>query len=229
MKTRERKILISNFYALWRLLWHYSSNLLFASGHKPRSKKNSGKMATQLIVEASATYTAAKTYDIFLSHSVRDAELILGMKGTLEDLRYSVYVDWIEDTQLDRSKVTPATADKLRQRMNSSKSLFYITTANSDASRWMPWECGYFDGKKEKVAIVPIQKTSTDNTFVGQEYLDLYPYVVKNNRGHVPFHTWVENSSSKKEELWVRKSHNCYVLYDNWVKTPNFQVEWTEG
>ena len=89
------------------------------------------KKAEQLIVEASATYTTTKTYDIFLSHSVRDAELILGMKGTLEDLGYSVYVDWIEDPQLDRTKVTSATADKLRQRMNSSKSLFYVTTANS--------------------------------------------------------------------------------------------------
>ena len=105
------------------------------------------KKAEQLIVEASATYTATKTYDIFLSHSIRDAELILGMKGILEDLRYSVYVDSIEDPQLDRTKVTPATADKLRQRMNSSNSLFYVTTANSDASRWMPCECGYFDGK----------------------------------------------------------------------------------
>jgi hypothetical protein len=180
-------------------------------------KTGSVKKAEQLIVEASATYTATKTYDIFLSHSVRDAELILGMKGTLEDLGYSVYVDWIEDPQLDRTKVTPATADKLRQRMNSSKSLFYVTTANSDASRWMPWECGYFDGKKEKAAIVPIQKTSIDNSFSGQEYLGLYPYVVK------------QPNKSNKEMLWVRKSNSRYIDYDTWVATPNSRVEWKEG
>jgi hypothetical protein len=175
------------------------------------------KKAEQLIVEASAAYTTAKTYDIFLSHSVRDAELILGMKGTLEDLGYSIYVDWIEDPQLDRSKVTPATADKLRQRMNSSKSLFYVTTANSDASKWMPWECGYFDGKKEKAAIVPVQKSSTDNTFAGQEYLGLYPYVVK------------QANTKNREMLWVRKSSSRYTDYDTWVITPNSQVAWKEG
>lgn len=172
------------------------------------------KKAEQLIVEASATYSTTKTYDIFLSHSIRDAELILGMKGIFEDLGYSVYVDWIDDPQLDRTKVTPATADKLRQRMNSSKSLFYVTTANSDASRWMPWECGYFDGKKEKVAIAPIQKSSSDNSFSGQEYLGLYPYVLKHP------------NSSNKDNLWVMKNNSQYIDYNTWVVTPNSRVEW---
>lgn len=175
------------------------------------------KRADQLIVEASAAYSATKTYDIFLSHSIMDAELILGMNGTLEDLGYSVYVDWVEDPQLDRAKVTPATADKLRQRMNSSKSLFFVTTANSDASKWMPWECGYFDGKKEKAAIVPIQKASADNSFSGQEYLGLYPYVVK------------QPNTRNQEMLWVRKSSSRYVDYNTWVITPNANVVWKEG
>lgn len=175
------------------------------------------KKAEQIILEASAAYSSAKTYDIFLSHSVKDAELILGMKGILEDLGYSVYVDWVEDPQLDRTKVTPATADKLRQRMNSSKSLFFVTTANSDTSKWMPWECGYFDGKKEKVAIVPIQKNSTDNIFQGQEYLGLYPYVVK------------QKSTTGQEMLWVYKNSRCYVSYNYWVSTQNTKIAWREN
>lgn len=175
------------------------------------------KKAAQLIVESSATYTPSKTYDIFLSHSVRDADLILGMKGIFEDLGYSVYVDWIEDPQLDRTKVTSATAEKLRQRMNSSKSLFFVTTSNADSSRWMPWECGFFDGKKEKVAIVPIQATSTNNSYSGQEYLGLYPYVVQ------------QQSNTQKEMLWIRKSNTTYVAYDTWVSRPNSQITWNEG
>ena len=175
------------------------------------------KRAEQLIVEASAAYSSAKTYDIFLSHSIRDAKLILGMKGTLEDLGYSVYVDWIEDPQLDRSKVTPATADKLRQRMNSSSSLFFVTTTNADTSKWMPWECGYFDGRKEKAAIAPIQAQSHNNSFTGQEYLGLYPYAVQ------------QPNSQNKETLWIRKSNSRYIDYDSWVKTPNSQLSWKEG
>lgn len=175
------------------------------------------KKAEQLIVEESSAYSATRTYDIFLSHSVKDAELILGMKGTFEDLGYSVYVDWIDDPQLDRTRVTSATADKLRQRMNSSKSLFYVTTANSDSSKWMPWECGYFDGRKEKAAIAPILKTSTDNSFSGQEYLGLYPYVVK------------QPNREGAETLWIRKSSSRYIDYKTWVSSPNSQIEWKEG
>lgn len=174
------------------------------------------KRAAQLVMEASASFSPKKTYDIFLSHSFHDADLILGMKGTLEDLGYIVYVDWIDDPQLDRSKVTPATAEKLREKMNSSKSLFYVTTANADDSKWMPWECGFFDGKKEKVAIVPIKKSSNDNSYSGQEYLGLYPYIVK------------QNDTQGNEKLWVRRSKSSYVGFDTWVGRPNLKIAWNE-
>lgn len=173
--------------------------------------------AESIILESVKTFSTAKKYDIFLSHSIRDAELILGMKATLEDMGYSVYVDWIEDPQLDRSRVTPTTADKLRTRMNSSNSLFYVTTHNSTSSKWMPWECGYFDGKKEKAAIVPIVSSSTGNTYHGQEYLGLYPFVVK------------DKSRIGKELLYIHKSTNIYTTYDHWVKTPNAQIQWMES
>lgn len=175
------------------------------------------KKASQIVLEAYASYSPSKIYDIFLSHSIRDAELILGMKGIFEDLGYTVYVDWIEDPQMDRSRVTAETADKLRQRMNSSKSLFFVTTSNAESSRWMPWECGFFDGKKEKVAIVPIQATSTNNSYSGQEYLGLYPYIVK------------QPDTNKKETLWVRKSGSRYIAYDAWVSTQNSEILWKEG
>src|SRR5450759_5060060 len=58
-----------------------------------------------------------KTFDIFLSHSSKDAELVEGLKLELEDKGFSVYVDWIEDSQLDRNKVTKDTALLLKSRM----------------------------------------------------------------------------------------------------------------
>lgn len=86
------------------------------------------------------------TFDVFLSHAREDAEIVLGVVGLLELLGKTVYVDWISDVQLDRSRVTPLHADVLRSRMRSSASLLYLTTANSVQSVWMPWELGYFDG-----------------------------------------------------------------------------------
>lgn len=195
--------------------------LFTASAIRQRAQQETRKAGmyktAQLTLESLAAFSPYKIYDIFLSHSIRDADLILGMKATLEDLGYSVYVDWIDDPQLDRSNVTPATAEKLREQMNSSKSLFYVTTSNSDGSRWMPWECGFFDGKKEKVAIVPIQESSNSNSYSGQEYLGLYPYVVK------------EMSRGGTEKLYIRKSNSRYIDYDSWVKTSNSQITWNQG
>lgn len=192
--------------------------LFTASAIRQRARQETGMYkSAQLTLESLAAFSPYKTYDIFLSHSIRDADLILGMKATLEDLGYSVYVDWIDDPQLDRSNVTPATAEKLREKMNSSKSLFYVTTSNSDDSRWMPWECGFFDGKKEKVAIVPIQESSSNNSYSGQEYLGLYPYVVK------------EMGRGGAEKLHVRKNTSRYIDYDSWVRTTNSQITWLQG
>lgn len=171
------------------------------------------KTAGDIIKASFESYSETKTYDVFLSHSIKDSELILGVKAILEDLGYRVYVDWIEDPALDRSKVTPATAAMLRQRMKSSKSLLYVTTENSEDSKWMPWECGYFDGLKEKVAIVPV-KASQTSTYVGQEYLGLYPYCEKaqSNRG--------------TQVIWVHKNLNSYIDYDTWVSTDNSEITW---
>lgn len=70
--------------------------------------------------------------------------LIAGLKLILEDLGYSVYVDW-NDNQLDPNNVTPETAKMLRERMKQCKSLIYAFSENASSSKWMPWELGYFD------------------------------------------------------------------------------------
>jgi len=134
-----------------------------------------------IILESNQKFESEdKEYDIFLSHSKIDEKLVLGIKSNLEEMGYSVYIDWIEDKQLDRSQVTKNTAQTLKNRMNKSKSLIFVTTENSVRSIWMPWELGYFDGYKGKVAILPIKKSDTDTEYKGQEYLGIYPYVTKN-------------------------------------------------
>jgi hypothetical protein len=36
----------------------------------------------------------SKSYDVFLTHSIRDTELVLGLKILLNFYKYTVYVDW---------------------------------------------------------------------------------------------------------------------------------------
>ena len=132
----------------------FTSTELSARGRKITMAVN--RSADVLLKEFSAAYKSAEIYDIFLSHSYRDAGVILGLKGFIEDLGYKVYVDWIEDAQLDRTAVTKATAKLLKERMKSCKSLFYAFSINSPRSIWMPWELGVFDGIKGMAALLPI-------------------------------------------------------------------------
>lgn len=137
--------------------------------------------ARSIVTESMESYASWKQYDVFLSHSTRDADIVLGVKLLLEELGKTVYVDWIEDSELDRTKVTPETAAVLRERMKSCASLIFIATENSSTSKWTPWELGYFDGFKQGgVAIFPVLE-DWNSSFEGQEYLGLYPVVEKSN------------------------------------------------
>jgi hypothetical protein len=117
------------------------------------------------------------SFDVFLSHAKLDSELVLGVKAVLETAGQSVYVDWVDDPLLDRTKVTPATADQIRRRMRQCASLIYVYSRNATVSRWMPWELGYFDAYNGNVAVLPIVQSATETTHKGEEFVGLYPYV----------------------------------------------------
>lgn len=136
-----------------------------------------GQGAEPLLRE-SASFTRS-AYDVFLSHSKMDADLVLGAKRILEGKGYTVYVDWIDDPQLDRSRVNRKTAETLRRRMRNCKLMFYLHTKNASLSRWCPWELGYFDGfsyPTPRVFVFPLLGPS-ETAFHGQEYLELYPMI----------------------------------------------------
>jgi hypothetical protein len=144
---------------------------------RTRLQKSVGSTSTQILREAIRASSTVETFDVFLSHSSEDSEIVLGIREILASLGLAVYVDWIDDPQLDRGNVTAENADMLRRRMRSSKSLIFLTTKNSVSSRWMPWELGYFDGLKTGfIGILPIVDYS-GASFSGQEYLGLYPLV----------------------------------------------------
>ena len=155
--------------------------------------------------EKSRRLSGTKIYDIFLSHSTDDSREVLGLVLELEDLGYSVYVDWIEDPELDRSNVTKKNVQIIKNRMSDSKSLFFAFSTNAQESVWMPWELGYFDGIKQKAAILPISETS-QSSYNGTEYLKLYYYITKETTKNI-----------NKYYLWVNETNSKYVLYDDWI------------
>lgn len=154
-----------------------------------------------------------RSFDIFLSHSYADKQIIPQLKYQLEKMGYSVYVDWITDRLLSREDVNKRTAEILQQRMKQSRCLIYATSDNSKKSRWMPWELGYFDGVKTKmVGILPIKRYTNNfkDDFKGEEYLGLYYYIEK---------ALNQNNNLK---LWVKENQETYIIFDDWLegKTP---------
>ena len=146
-----------------------------------------------------------KSYDIFLSHSSNDAGLVTGLKLELEDLGYSVYVDWIEDPKLSRANVTKDTALVLQARMKQCKALLYAFSENAVNSKWMPWELGYFDGIKGTVAVLPISRTSK-SSFQGSEYLGIYYYIQIDTV-----------NGTNNTALWVYETATKYIIFDSWI------------
>lgn len=168
------------------------------SGYEVRGGKTVTKAVANLsrIVEAEERITK---HDIFLSHRASDAEELVALYNLLKSMKYTVYVDWKDDPQLDRSKVTASTAAMLKFRMNNSRCLFFATTTNAGESKWMPWELGYKDGENGLVAVCPVVANSSSG-FVGQEYLGIYPYVDKAG-----------------DSLYINRTSAKYIKFNDWL------------
>lgn len=172
-------------------------------------RKNAGTVLNEDGVLASAR----QSFDVFLSHSIQDAEVILGVKIVIEKLGFSVYVDWIEDSQLDREKVSAETAERLQLRMKQCNSLIYAHSLSSPQSKWMPWELGFFDGCRGRVAILPIAETE-GQSFVGQEYLGLYPYVDQVSQGVL----WVHKGNALRRRLGAMANSWDFRPLKEWMR-----------
>ena len=151
-----------------------------------------------------------KEFDIFLSHRSDDRDIVAILADMIRKFGFSVYVDWQSDPQLDPSKVSKETAECLRNRLDHCKCLLYAATIGSKESRWMPWEAGYMDAKKGRVAILPVAENSFKSKadiYHGQEYLSLYPYISKE-----------KIKDSEKIVLWANESEQCYCSFQAWLK-----------
>lgn len=159
--------------------------------------------AAQILNESRRVQDSQDSFDIFLSHSSKDNELIIGLKLILQDIGYSVYVDW-NDPTLDPDHVTPKTAEVLRKRMSQCKSLIYAFSVNASISKWMPWELGYFDAlRNSRVAVLPIRNDAY-KAFIGSEFIGLY------------FQVKVADTRGGQKAIWVHNGDD-YVNYMYWL------------
>jgi hypothetical protein len=112
-------------------------------------------------------------YDVFLSHAAQDAEEADKVRAMLLEAKFRVYCDRYDDPELDRSNVTAATAERLKQRMRRSNAMVFVMTGNSHFSKWMPWELGFFDGVRGKILVYPVDEAALGAAHQ-QQYVSLF-------------------------------------------------------
>jgi hypothetical protein len=166
------------------------------------NENNIRTFSAEMLGKEARAATPTQSFDIFLSHASEDAILIKGLRDELVSCGHSVYVDWIDDPQLDRSHVTKHSAAVLRERMRQCRCLLFATSVAAKDSVWMPWELGYVDARtSSRVAIAPmVPEADAQKEFKGQEYLGLYPYLDKTN-----------------STLYIHAAGNIWVNFKDWL------------
>ena len=156
---------------------------------------------------ASRALKSSDRYDIFLSHRYLDAPDVLALKTFIESFGFSVFVDWIANPDLDRGSVTKETAGQLRDAMKRCNSLLYAISGSSSDSKWMPWELGYSDALHGRIGVAPVSDYEVSSeSYNGQEYLALYPYLS------------LRQSQDGQRLLWIQESASTYVTLKEWLQ-----------
>ncbi len=91
-----------------------------------------------------------KVYDVFISHSNLDSELVMELKDSLNLHDFSIYCDWTSDNDfLKRNLAGKYTEQVLKKRIEQSKTLLFLKTENSMnkdgciRSEWVDMEISY--------------------------------------------------------------------------------------
>lgn len=166
------------------------------------------KHPTEFVLFEETRFDEAESYDLFISHSFKDKDLVIGLRYRFNQCGYKVYIDWIDDQNLDRKAVTQKTAEIIRNRLDHCKGLAYVATANSTNSKWCPWELGLADGKIGRACILPVM----NENFKGSEYLGLYPYM-----------KFAKTEKDKRDEFWVydQEDREKYIILRSWLNGSN--------
>ncbi len=167
----------------------------------------SNKTVNEILDELVLKQKKASALDVFLSISNLEPELIIGAALTLEDVGYSIYLDPHEDQNKEHSssikKISREKAKALSGLMDRCQGMIIVTTSAKSESLWQLWECGYFSGKKGRIAIMPITPVNAE-IYRGESYLGLYPFIT------------TYQTQNRQTILVVKYGTKVYCTLDNW-------------
>lgn len=136
----------------------------------------------QLVESRKIEFSTEKT-TVFISHKHGELEDLADVIAFLET-QYNVRT-YIDSRDLKMPEVpNEETALRIKEKIESCEKFILLATDAAIQSKWCNWELGYGDAQKFKtdnIALMPIGKR--DSTYTGNEYLAIYPYIVKRVKG----------------------------------------------
>jgi hypothetical protein len=155
----------------------------------------------------SSASESAKAHGVFVSHSHIDSKIAGQLANYVSTFGVPVYVD-IFDTELP-DRPSSETAELLRKQIGCHPKFVALMSEKALSSRWIPWELGYADGRKEKapipspdVALFPVLCDAW--TLPGAEYMALYPQVKQD--GNEVYLALPDGSRGPKFGDWLRST-----------------------
>lgn len=124
---------------------------------------------------------------VFISHKHDDLDEIIDIISMLEkDYECLCYID-SEDATMP-SHTNRKTAEKLRDNIEKCRKFILLATPSAMESCWCNWELGIGDVLKARdnnLALIFVKDGKEKPTFENNEYMKLYPYIVKREKGDV--------------------------------------------
>ncbi len=138
--------------------------------------------ALESVVEAYSRDSAGRERKttVFLSHKHDDLEDLKGVIGWLENkFNVDVYIDSMDKSM--PKNTSGETATRIKKKIKDCDKFILLATDAAIESKWCNWELGFGDAKKNSLgnlALFPMKESSSSDFYRGNEYLEIYPYIV---------------------------------------------------
>lgn len=156
--------------------------MIFERGHFSDSRLDKSIISNSL-QESRNFSTNSHEYKktVFLSHKhsdLYDIEEAKGVISLLQSFGCKVYIDSMDKSMPTRTSTD--TAIKIKEIIKHCDKFILVATEKAIKSYWCNWELGIGDVHKyiKHIALIPIKERNTsDNNYIGNEYLQLYPKI----------------------------------------------------
>ncbi len=131
------------------------------------------------LFEASSIKNSRKAFTneitVFLSHKHSQQQELQDAIALLRKVNVNVYVDWADEGM--PKTTSGATAQRLKDKIKSSRKFILLATEEAIASTWCNWELGIGDAHRyiDHIALLVVKENYT--AWTGSEYLQIYPVI----------------------------------------------------